>query len=82
MKFVVERDKKKEWRWQLRARNGKIVADSGEGYKNLADCVGMAEKIKAQVSRAEIEVRKTKVKIIEAKVVKPKAKAKKKPKKK
>lgn len=32
-KFEIYRDKAGEWRWRLIARNGKIVADSGEGYK-------------------------------------------------
>jgi len=31
VRFVIYKDKKGEWRWQLRARNGKIVADSAEG---------------------------------------------------
>ena len=28
-----------EWRWTVRAGNGRIVADSGEGYANKADAV-------------------------------------------
>jgi uncharacterized protein YegP (UPF0339 family) len=28
----VYQDTKGEWRWRLKAANGKIVADSGEGY--------------------------------------------------
>lgn len=31
-RFRVYRDRKGEWRWRLIARNGRIVADSGEGY--------------------------------------------------
>jgi uncharacterized protein len=27
-----------QWRWRMRAGNGRVVADSGEGYRNLADC--------------------------------------------
>lgn len=27
-----------EWRWRAVAPNGRIVADSGEGYKNRGDC--------------------------------------------
>lgn len=27
-----------EWRWSLRSRNGKILADSGEGYIKLSSC--------------------------------------------
>ncbi len=37
MKFELYKDKKKEWRWRLKASNGKIIADSGEGYKNKED---------------------------------------------
>lgn len=33
--FYVYRDDAKEYRWRLRAGNGKIVADSGEGYKTM-----------------------------------------------
>ena len=32
------RDRRKEWRWRYRAANGKIIAESGEGYKNREDC--------------------------------------------
>lgn len=40
-KFVAEvyKDKKMEWRWRLRAANKKVLADSGEGYKNKKDCL-------------------------------------------
>ena len=27
------------WRWRAKARNGKILADSGEGYNRRKDCV-------------------------------------------
>lgn len=32
-----------EWRWRVRARNGRVVADSGEGYKRRIDCRRGAE---------------------------------------
>ena len=28
-----------QYRWRLRADNGKIIANSGEGYHNKADCI-------------------------------------------
>lgn len=28
-----------EWRWRLKAANGRIIADSGEGYANKADAL-------------------------------------------
>lgn len=31
------KDARGEWRWTIQAANGNIVADSGEGYKNLTD---------------------------------------------
>lgn len=37
--FEVYQDKRKEWRWRLRYRNGRIVADSGEGYSSRRKCV-------------------------------------------
>jgi uncharacterized protein YegP (UPF0339 family) len=32
-KIEVYRDGRREWRWRLRASNGRILADSGEGYR-------------------------------------------------
>ncbi|WP_401728583.1 YegP family protein [Stenotrophomonas muris] len=28
-----------DWRWRLRGDNGRIIATSGEGYQNKADCL-------------------------------------------
>ena len=39
MKVEFYKDGKGEWRWRLRARNGRTVADSGEGYKRKGACV-------------------------------------------
>jgi uncharacterized protein YegP (UPF0339 family) len=45
MKFTVWQDPKGEWRWTLRARNGKIIADSSESYKSRATAVRMCKRI-------------------------------------
>lgn len=37
--YVVYQDASGEWRWQLRAGNNRIIADSGEGYHNKQDCL-------------------------------------------
>ena len=29
---TIYRDKKNEWRWRVTSRNGRIIADSAEGY--------------------------------------------------
>lgn len=38
MRFELYRDAGGQWRWRLRARNGEVVADSGEGYVRREDC--------------------------------------------
>lgn len=32
------KDRNKQWRWRVRAKNGRILADSAEGYKRRRDC--------------------------------------------
>lgn len=41
---TIYQDKKNEWRWRLTAANGRIVAESGEGYKNRADALKIVNK--------------------------------------
>lgn len=36
--FLIYKDTAGEYRWRYQASNTKTVADSGEGYKNKADC--------------------------------------------
>lgn len=45
MKFVIFKDKKKEWRWKLLAKNGKSIAVSGEGYKRRASAYVAIHKV-------------------------------------
>jgi len=35
--FEIYQDKRKEWRWRIRAANNKVICVSSEGYKNRAD---------------------------------------------
>jgi len=44
MKFVVFKDQKKEWRWRLISK-GRVVADSGEGYKRKSQVSKMISRI-------------------------------------
>ncbi|MCQ2193747.1 MAG: YegP family protein [Paludibacteraceae bacterium] len=37
-KFVIEKDKKGEFRFNLKAGNGEIIATGTEGYSSLAAC--------------------------------------------
>ena len=36
-KLQIYKDKRKKWRYRLRASNGKIIASSSEGYANKGD---------------------------------------------
>lgn len=38
-KVVIYKDRKGEWRWRFVAPNGRIVADSGEGYKRKGNAI-------------------------------------------
>jgi len=60
MRFELYRDAKGEWRWRLRARNGEVIADSGEGYVRREDCEhGIA--LVRQSAEARIEDMTTKI---------------------
>ncbi len=54
MKFEVYRDKKREYRWRLRADNYQIIA-SGEGYVNRSDCLHCIDLVKAVNPDTEVE---------------------------
>jgi uncharacterized protein YegP (UPF0339 family) len=47
MKVVIYEDLRGEWRWRLVAANGRIVADSSEGYVDATNVRDAVEKITA-----------------------------------
>ena len=53
-KFEMYQDKAGEYRFRLKARNGKIVGTS-EGYTNKAGCLNGIESVKINAPEAEIE---------------------------
>ena len=55
MKFEIIKDNRGEYRWRLRASNGKIIADSGEGYVNKGDCEHGINLVKKHAPYAKIE---------------------------
>ena len=55
MKFQLYKDNKGEYRWRFVAKNGKIIADSGEGYKNKADCEHGINLVKDNAASAPID---------------------------
>jgi len=59
MEFVVYTDAKREGRWRLVGRNGKVLADSGEGYTRRRDAVRAVRTIlkgAGQLSAAKVTV--------------------------
>jgi uncharacterized protein YegP (UPF0339 family) len=54
-KFQLYEDRKGEYRWRLRARNGEIIADSNEGYSSKASCKHGIDLVKEQAANAMVE---------------------------
>lgn len=54
MKWEIYRDSKREWRFRLRARNGRIVVNAGEGYKRKSGALKSIERVKNQAAYAEV----------------------------
>lgn len=52
-KVRIYRDAAGEWRWAARSRNGRNLADSGEGYANHADCMKIAADLFPDVQIVE-----------------------------
>jgi uncharacterized protein YegP (UPF0339 family) len=55
MYFETFVDESGKDRWRLKAKNGEIVADSGQGYVNYGDMVETINKIKAGAPHAKIQ---------------------------
>ena len=62
--FEIYEDSAKEHRWRLKDSAGKIMATSGEGYKEKGDCRKAVDKIKGDVKedKATFEVYEDKAK--------------------
>lgn len=56
MTYYLYKDAKFEWRWRLRAANNKIIAVSGEGYKNKSDCTHAIALVKQSANAPIVEV--------------------------
>lgn len=55
MKYIVYRDRKKEWRWKIQGRNGKIECSSGEGYKRRAGALRFYNKLQTLCADGRID---------------------------
>jgi uncharacterized protein YegP (UPF0339 family) len=55
MKFHIYKDYKGEWRWRLKAANGRVLADSGESYRTKAACREGVDLVKGATGSPVVE---------------------------
>lgn len=65
MKFEIYIDEAKQWRFRLKAKNGKIVAASGEGLKNKKDAVKIINSICDAIASGDFVIETEKKKIVD-----------------
>jgi uncharacterized protein YegP (UPF0339 family) len=53
-KFEYYVDRAGNWRWHLKAPNGLIIADSGQGYNTRQDCLAGIGLVKLYAPGAEV----------------------------
>ena len=46
-KLMIYRDRRGEWRWRLKAANGRILADGGEGYRRRASAQTAVDRVRS-----------------------------------
>lgn len=56
MRFELYRDARKELRWRIRAKNGRIIADSAESYKSERAALNGIMIVKSEAQRAPIRM--------------------------
>jgi uncharacterized protein len=56
MTYYMYKDNANEWRWRLRSPNGRILADSGEGYRNKQDCRSAIQLVSTSGSARVVEI--------------------------
>jgi uncharacterized protein YegP (UPF0339 family) len=54
-RFEIYQDAANQYRWRLKAPNGRIMADSGEGYVSRSNARRAAEDVRRQIGGANIE---------------------------
>jgi uncharacterized protein YegP (UPF0339 family) len=51
----IYRDARREWRWRLKASNGRILADSGEGYRRKSSAIHGARRVRELIAAGKIK---------------------------
>jgi uncharacterized protein YegP (UPF0339 family) len=57
MTYYYYKDAKGEWRWRLKASNGRILADSGEGYTTEQACKDDINRVKGSSGAPVVEIK-------------------------
>jgi uncharacterized protein YegP (UPF0339 family) len=55
MTYEMFKDIHGQFRWRLRAANGRSIAVSGEGYNNRTDCLAAINLVKASASAPVVD---------------------------
>lgn len=55
MTYHVYKDSGGRWRWRLKAANGQIVADSGQGYASKQSCKEGIDIVKSSADAAVVD---------------------------
>lgn len=55
MRVEIYKDKRGEWRWRVKHSNGRILADSGEGYSRKSDAKKGFERLAASIIKTSNE---------------------------
>lgn len=55
LSIEIYRDKSKEHRWRVRAKNGKIICAGTEGYKNKQDMMDAITAVMFELEFADIK---------------------------
>jgi len=51
----VYKDKGGEFRWRLRHQNGRVIAESGQGYSNKAGALAGLQSVKENLASADMK---------------------------
>jgi uncharacterized protein YegP (UPF0339 family) len=54
MTFELYQDVKREWRWRLRHQNGRVIAESGEGYDAKTDAMNGIKDVQKDAPSAKV----------------------------
>ncbi len=52
--LLIYRDKSAQWRWRFSHRNGKVLADGGEGYATRSSAIRAAKRLRLIAGEAEL----------------------------